>query len=109
MIEFLRFPVKLTFALVLALMVGFHFNLETPRWAVMTAGIVAGGTAFAAGGGPLFRGAALSRRFAYYRDIYWLYRRADHHDRHRACTGRDAAAVLHLGRTLRLALFADPR
>ncbi|WP_033784120.1 MULTISPECIES: p-hydroxybenzoic acid efflux pump subunit AaeB [Pantoea] len=52
MIEFLRFPVKLTFALVLALMVGFHFNLETPRWAVMTAGIVAGGTAFAAGGDP---------------------------------------------------------
>ena len=52
MIEYLRFPVKLTFALVLALMVGFHFNLETPRWAVMTAGIVAGGTAFAAGGDP---------------------------------------------------------
>lgn len=52
MIEFLRFPVKLTFALVLALIVGFHFNLETPRWAVMTAGIVAGGTAFAAGGDP---------------------------------------------------------
>lgn len=53
MIEFLRFPVKLTFALVLALMVGFHFNLETPRWAVMTAGIVAGGTAFAAGVTPI--------------------------------------------------------
>lgn len=52
MIEFLRFPVKLTFALVLALMLGFHLNLETPRWAVMTAGIVAGGTAFAAGGDP---------------------------------------------------------
>ncbi|WP_313683346.1 p-hydroxybenzoic acid efflux pump subunit AaeB [Pantoea sp.] len=52
MIEFLRFPVKLTFALVAALMIGFHFNLETPRWAVMTAGIVAGGTAFAAGGDP---------------------------------------------------------
>ena len=41
MIEFLRFPVKLTFALVAALMIGFHFHLETPRWAVMTAGIVA--------------------------------------------------------------------
>ncbi|WP_312053344.1 p-hydroxybenzoic acid efflux pump subunit AaeB [Pantoea brenneri] len=52
MIEFLRFPVKLTFALVAALMIGFHLNLETPRWAVMTAGIVAGGTAFAAGGDP---------------------------------------------------------
>jgi p-hydroxybenzoic acid efflux pump subunit AaeB len=52
MIEFLRFPVKLAFALVAALTIGFHFNLETPRWAVMTAGIVAGGTAFAAGGDP---------------------------------------------------------
>lgn len=52
MIEFLRFPIKLTFALLAALMIGFHFNLETPRWAVMTAGIVAGGTAFAAGGDP---------------------------------------------------------
>ncbi|MHA6312799.1 MULTISPECIES: p-hydroxybenzoic acid efflux pump subunit AaeB [unclassified Pantoea] len=52
MIEFLRFPVKLTFALLAALMIGFHLNLETPRWAVMTAGIVAGGTAFAAGGDP---------------------------------------------------------
>ncbi|BBL29025.1 p-hydroxybenzoic acid efflux pump subunit AaeB [Pantoea ananatis] len=52
MTEFLRFPIKLTFALVAALMIGFHLNLETPRWAVMTAGIVAGGTAFAAGGDP---------------------------------------------------------
>lgn len=52
MIEFLRFPTKLTFALITALMLGFHFNLETPRWAVMTAAIVAGGTAFAAGGDP---------------------------------------------------------
>lgn len=51
-LETLRFPVKLTFAIVAALMIGFHFNLETPRWAVMTAGIVAGGTAFAAGGDP---------------------------------------------------------
>ncbi|WP_312204343.1 FUSC family protein, partial [Mixta calida] len=51
-LERIRFPVKLTFALLAALLVGFHFNLETPRWAVMTAGIVAGGTAFAAGGDP---------------------------------------------------------
>ncbi|PIJ51072.1 p-hydroxybenzoic acid efflux pump subunit AaeB [Erwinia sp. OLTSP20] len=48
----LRFPIKLTFALVLALTIGFHFNLETPRWAVMTACIVAGGMAFVAGGDP---------------------------------------------------------
>jgi p-hydroxybenzoic acid efflux pump subunit AaeB len=52
MIEFLRFPVKLTFALLVSLMVGFELNLETPRWAVMTAAIVAGGTALAAGGDP---------------------------------------------------------
>lgn len=51
-LETLRFPIKLTFAVVAALMIGFHFNLETPRWAVMTAAIVAGGTAFAAGGDP---------------------------------------------------------
>ncbi|MFS2221344.1 p-hydroxybenzoic acid efflux pump subunit AaeB [Pantoea sp. B65] len=54
--ERLRFPLKLTCAVVMALFIGFHFNLETPRWAVMTAGIVAGGTAFAAGGDP-FSGA----------------------------------------------------
>jgi len=52
----LRFPLKLTFAILLALYVGFEFNLETPRWAVMTAAIVAGGTAFVAGGDP-FSGA----------------------------------------------------
>jgi Predicted membrane protein len=37
---------------VLALFVGFHFELETPRWAVLTAAIVAAGPAFAAGGEP---------------------------------------------------------
>ncbi|MDW8847557.1 p-hydroxybenzoic acid efflux pump subunit AaeB [Erwinia sp. MMLR14_017] len=56
----LRFPIKLTFAILLALLIGFHFNLETPRWAVMTACIVAGGTAFAAGGDP-FSGALRHR------------------------------------------------
>ncbi|CAK9883666.1 MAG: p-hydroxybenzoic acid efflux pump subunit AaeB [Candidatus Erwinia impunctatus] len=56
----LRFPVKLTFAILLSLSVGFHFNLETPRWSVMTACIVAGGTAFAAGGDP-FSGALRHR------------------------------------------------
>lgn len=48
----LRFPIKLTFAILMVLMIGFHFNLQTPRWAVMTAAIVAGGTAFVAGGDP---------------------------------------------------------
>ncbi|MGV3345792.1 p-hydroxybenzoic acid efflux pump subunit AaeB [Enterobacteriaceae bacterium LUAb1] len=48
----LRLPLKLTLALLLALFIGFECNLETPRWAVMTAAIVAGGTAFVAGGDP---------------------------------------------------------
>lgn len=56
----LRYPIKLTFAILLALCVGFEFNLETPRWSVMTAAIVAGGTGFAAGGDP-FSGALRHR------------------------------------------------
>ena len=52
MVESIRFPLKLAFALVSALVLGFYFNLAMPRWAVMTAGIVAGGSAFAAGGDP---------------------------------------------------------
>lgn len=50
--QHLRFAIKLAFAIVLALFVGFHFQLETPRWAVLTAAIVAAGPAFAAGGEP---------------------------------------------------------
>lgn len=46
----LRFAFKLSFAIVFALFVGFHLNLETPRWSAMTAAIVAAGPAFAAGG-----------------------------------------------------------
>lgn len=45
----LRFACKLSFAIVFALFVGFHLNLETPRWSVLTAAIVAAGPAFAAG------------------------------------------------------------
>lgn len=48
----LRFAVKLACAVVVALFIGFHFQLETPRWAVLTAAIVAAGPAFAAGGEP---------------------------------------------------------
>ncbi|MEY8711806.1 p-hydroxybenzoic acid efflux pump subunit AaeB [Mangrovibacter phragmitis] len=48
----LRFAFKLATAIVLALFVGFHFQLETPRWAVLTAALVAAGPAFAAGGEP---------------------------------------------------------
>lgn len=47
-----RFAIKLAFAIVLAVFIGFHFELETPRWAVLTAAIVAAGPAFAAGGEP---------------------------------------------------------
>ena len=46
--QHIRFAVKLATAIVLALFVGFHFQLETPRWAVLTAAIVAAGPAFAA-------------------------------------------------------------
>lgn len=48
----LRFAIKLATAIILALFIGFHFELETPRWAVLTAAIVAAGPAFAAGGEP---------------------------------------------------------
>jgi len=50
--QHVRFAIKLACAIVLALFVGFHFNLETPRWAVLTGAIVAAGPAFAAGGEP---------------------------------------------------------
>lgn len=56
----LRFAFKLSFAIVLSLFLGFHFQLETPRWSVLTAAIVAAGPAFAAGGEP-FSGAIRHR------------------------------------------------
>lgn len=40
-----RFAFKLTFAILLALVLGFHFQLQTPRWSVLTAAIVAFGLA----------------------------------------------------------------
>ncbi|MFT8139940.1 FUSC family protein, partial [Salmonella enterica subsp. enterica serovar Enteritidis] len=55
-----RFAFKLSFAIIAALFLGFHFQLETPRWSVMTAAIVAAGPAFAAGGEP-FSGAIRRR------------------------------------------------
>lgn len=51
--QHIRFALKLACAIVLALFVGFHFQLETPRWAVLTAAIVAAGPAFAAGENPI--------------------------------------------------------
>lgn len=55
-----RFAFKLSFAIVTALFLGFHLNLVTPRWSVVTAGIVIAGPAFAAGGEP-FSGAIRHR------------------------------------------------
>lgn len=55
-----RFAFKLSFAVVLSLFLGFHLQLETPRWSVLTAAIVAAGPAFAAGGDP-FSGAIRHR------------------------------------------------
>lgn len=60
--QHIRFAVKLATAIVLALFVGFHFQLETPRWAVLTAAIAAAGPAFAAGGEP-YSGAIRYRGF----------------------------------------------
>lgn len=56
----LRFAFKLSFAIVAALFLGFHLQLETPRWSVLTAAIVSAGPAFAAGGEP-FSGAIRHR------------------------------------------------
>jgi p-hydroxybenzoic acid efflux pump subunit AaeB len=58
----LRFACKLTFAVLAALVVGFHFQLITPRWSALTAAIVTTGPAFAAGGEP-FAGAIRHRGF----------------------------------------------
>lgn len=44
----------------LSLFLGFHFQLETPRWSVLTVAIVAAGPAFAAGSDP-FSGAIRHR------------------------------------------------
>lgn len=55
-----RFAFKLSFAIVLSLLLGFHLQLETPRWSVLTAAIVSAGPAFAAGGEP-FSGAIRHR------------------------------------------------
>ncbi|MGC6388534.1 p-hydroxybenzoic acid efflux pump subunit AaeB [Ewingella sp. S1.OA.A_B6] len=55
-----RFGCKLTFAILGALILGFYFQLETPRWSAMTAAIVVSGPAMAAGGEP-FAGAIRHR------------------------------------------------
>lgn len=57
-----RFGCKLTFAILGALILGFYFQLETPRWSALTAAIVVSGPAMAAGGEP-FAGAIRHRGF----------------------------------------------
>ncbi|MCS3602974.1 MULTISPECIES: FUSC family protein [Buttiauxella] len=62
----LRFAFKLTFAIALSLVIGFGFDLDMPRWAVVTAIIITTAPAFIAGGEP-FTGALRHRgllRFA---------------------------------------------
>ena len=102
--QHIRFAVKLACAIVLALFVGFHFQLETPRWAVLTAAIVAAGPAFAAGGEPY--SGAIRYRGMLHRDVYRLFRGADHYyfdDPHPAA---DADGVLYLGGFLHLDLVS---
>lgn len=48
----LRFAIKLTCAVALALFISLYFHLETPRWALLTASLVTAGPAFSAGGEP---------------------------------------------------------
>lgn len=60
LISRVRFGCKLTFAILGALILGFYFHLETPRWSAMTAAIVVSGPAMAAGGEP-FAGAIRHR------------------------------------------------
>ena len=59
--QHIRFAVKLACAIVLALFVGFHFQLETPRWAVLTAAIVAAGGGRCRRRGPFYGNRILAR------------------------------------------------
>ena len=102
--QHIRFAVKLATAIVLALFVGFHFQLETPRWAVLTAAIVAAGPAFAAGGEP-YSGAIRYRGFLRI-IIYWLYCRTGDHHCDDPRTIIDDSGVLYLGRFLYLDILA---
>jgi len=56
----MRFAFKLTFAILLALVLAFVFDLATPRWAALSAALVAAGPAYAVGGEP-FSGALRHR------------------------------------------------
>jgi p-hydroxybenzoic acid efflux pump subunit AaeB len=58
--QHIRFAIKLACAVVLALFVGFHFQRETPRWAALTAAIVAAGPAFARAVNPTPGGSAIA-------------------------------------------------
>lgn len=55
-----RFAFKLSLAIVMSLFLGFYLHLSTPRWSVITAGIVIAAPAFSAGGEP-FAGAIRHR------------------------------------------------
>ncbi|MEW6484418.1 MULTISPECIES: FUSC family protein [Tatumella] len=49
----LRFACKTTFALVMALVMSFVLQLDTPKWSMMTVAIIAASPAFASGGEPM--------------------------------------------------------
>lgn len=49
----LRFACKTTFALVMALVLSFVLQLDTPKWSMMTVAIIAASPAFASGGEPM--------------------------------------------------------
>lgn len=95
--QHIRFAVKLASAIVLALFVGFHFQLETPRWAVLTAAIVAAGPAFAAGGEP-YSGQSVIAGCCVSSGRLWVYCRAHDHYPDDPYPVIDVDGVLHLGR-----------
>lgn len=98
--QHIRFALKLACAIVLALFVGFHFQLETPRWAVLTAAIVAAGPAFAAGGEP-YSGAIRYRGMLRIIGTFigCIAATGDYHQ-HDPCAAADDPRVLCLGRFL---------
>lgn len=103
--QHIRFAVKLATAIVLALFVGFHFQLETPRWAVLTAAIVAAGPALLREVNRILALFAIVA-FAHHRHIYWLYCRTGDHHCDDPRTIIDDSGVLYLGRFLYLDILA---
>ena len=94
--QHIRFAVKLASAIVLALFVGFHFQLETPLGGV-NGGDCRGWPGIRGRWGALLRGDPLSRDAAYHRDVYRLYRRAHYYHFDDPHATVDGIGVLYLG------------